>query len=232
MKSSIAIASLLATSVLAKPLHDRLHEKRRFKFFEDVDTVYTTVTATAGSGWNWGSWSGSDVDADATTAAPIPVVTEDPLATGWGVWDPSTDAAADATTAAPVPVVTEDPLATGWGVWDPSTDAAAVPTAPAPIPVVTEDPVATVTINWQAPPPTPDSVQSPPDTASATDSSPSSWTSSPSQGTGPGGVDIAAILDQHNNHRANASVPALTWSTDLANIAAAIAQSCVYAHNT
>lgn len=41
-----------------------------------------------------------------------------------------------------------------------------------------------------------------------------------------------AILDQHNNHRQNASAPALSWSTDMANIAAQIAASCVYAHNT
>ena len=41
-----------------------------------------------------------------------------------------------------------------------------------------------------------------------------------------------AILDQHNNHRANSSAPALTWSDSMASIAAEIASSCVYAHNT
>jgi uncharacterized protein YkwD len=39
------------------------------------------------------------------------------------------------------------------------------------------------------------------------------------------------ILDQHNNHRLNASAPALTWSDNMASIAAEIAASCVYAHN-
>jgi len=215
MKSSLAIVSLLATSALAKPLHERLHEKRRFRHFDEVDTVYTTVTATGNPGWNWG---------------------------GWGGWSGGSTADPIATTAPdPVPVVTEG----GWGEWSggPSTaDAIATTTpAPAPVPVVTEDPLTvimtTVTMGWQAPP-TPAAVEPafPPESgptswASPTGSSPS-VPSSPSQGTGPGGVDIAAILDQHNNHRANASVPALTWSTDLANIAAAIAQSCVYAHNT
>jgi uncharacterized protein YkwD len=40
------------------------------------------------------------------------------------------------------------------------------------------------------------------------------------------------ILDQHNNHRANSSAPPLTWSDNMASIAAEIATSCVYAHNT
>ncbi|KIX08956.1 uncharacterized protein Z518_00034 [Rhinocladiella mackenziei CBS 650.93] len=40
------------------------------------------------------------------------------------------------------------------------------------------------------------------------------------------------ILDSHNIHRQNASVPDLTWSDDMASIAAQIAASCVYAHDT
>ncbi|KIW29186.1 uncharacterized protein PV07_05016 [Cladophialophora immunda] len=40
------------------------------------------------------------------------------------------------------------------------------------------------------------------------------------------------ILDSHNMHRDNASVPHLTWSDDMASIAAQIAASCVYAHDT
>jgi hypothetical protein len=40
------------------------------------------------------------------------------------------------------------------------------------------------------------------------------------------------ILDSHNIHRANHSVSNLVWSDNMASIAASIAASCVYAHNT
>ncbi|CAD0045891.1 unnamed protein product [Aureobasidium pullulans] len=39
------------------------------------------------------------------------------------------------------------------------------------------------------------------------------------------------VVDHHNVHRANHSAPALTWDTDLANTAAKIAATCVYAHS-
>jgi len=42
----------------------------------------------------------------------------------------------------------------------------------------------------------------------------------------------APILNQHNLHRANHSAPALVWDDSLASIAATIAASCVYAHDT
>jgi uncharacterized protein YkwD len=42
---------------------------------------------------------------------------------------------------------------------------------------------------------------------------------------------IEAILQEHNDHRANHSAPALTWSDNLANIAGQTASSCVYAHD-
>ncbi|EXJ65911.1 uncharacterized protein A1O5_10887 [Cladophialophora psammophila CBS 110553] len=41
-----------------------------------------------------------------------------------------------------------------------------------------------------------------------------------------------AILQAHNVHRRNHSAADLTWSNNLATIAAQIAASCVYAHNT
>lgn len=40
------------------------------------------------------------------------------------------------------------------------------------------------------------------------------------------------ILDSHNIHRQNASVSGLVWSDQMASIAAQIASSCVYAHDT
>ena len=41
-----------------------------------------------------------------------------------------------------------------------------------------------------------------------------------------------AVLDQHNNHRANHSAPSLVWDDNMASIAQQIGQSCVYTHNT
>ena len=41
-----------------------------------------------------------------------------------------------------------------------------------------------------------------------------------------------SILDSHNIHRDNASVPHLVWDDHMASIAAQIAASCVYAHDT
>ncbi|EXJ93633.1 hypothetical protein A1O1_02025 [Capronia coronata CBS 617.96] len=40
------------------------------------------------------------------------------------------------------------------------------------------------------------------------------------------------ILDSHNIHRRNATVSNLVWSDEMASIAAQIASSCVYAHDT
>ena len=41
-----------------------------------------------------------------------------------------------------------------------------------------------------------------------------------------------SILNQHNNHRQNASTPSLIWDDNMASIAQTIGESCVYAHNT
>lgn len=43
---------------------------------------------------------------------------------------------------------------------------------------------------------------------------------------------IQDILNSHNSHRTNASVPGLTWNDSLASIAVDIAVKCVYAHDT
>jgi uncharacterized protein YkwD len=42
----------------------------------------------------------------------------------------------------------------------------------------------------------------------------------------------AAILQNHNIHRANHSADALSWSSDLEKSAQTLAQGCVYEHNT
>lgn len=42
----------------------------------------------------------------------------------------------------------------------------------------------------------------------------------------------APIVKQHNMHRSNHSAPDIQWDDDLASIAAQIAASCVYAHDT
>jgi len=58
-------------------------------------------------------------------------------------------------------------------------------------------------------------------------------TSAASSASGPSGTDYASLVTYHHNvHRANHTAPDLTYNTTLASIAADIASSCVYAHNT
>ncbi|KAL2395834.1 pathogenesis-related protein [Exophiala dermatitidis] len=79
-------------------------------------------------------------------------------------------------------------------------------------------------------------VSTPSASASATASSistPSSSTSSAlSVSTSVSSDYQQGILDSHNIHRQNASVANLVWSDNMASIAAQIAASCVYAHDT
>jgi hypothetical protein len=108
---------------------------------------------------------------------------------------------------------------------------------------------------WNSGPPaaanTPPSSSSPdadtPSSTSTPDTAPSSsWPSTPESSpasspasTAPAPISTTVssdykqgILDSHNMHRANASVPGLVWDDNMASIAAEIAASCVYAHNT
>lgn len=80
--------------------------------------------------------------------------------------------------------------------------------------------------------PAPSFNQGPPDNSNG-------WSSSaPSQGpSGPRPTGVSSdyqqgILDAHNIHRANHSASDLVWDDKLAGIAAQIAASCVYAHDT
>jgi hypothetical protein len=106
--------------------------------------------------------------------------------------------------------------ATGWGIWgcncgswSPSSDSVAATTTPTP--AWTPAPTSTApAANWSSAP------------AASSAASSSASASSYAQ----------AILDQHNNHRANHSAPALVWDNNMASIAQQIGQSCVYAHNT
>ena len=194
MKTAIALGSLLATSVLAKPLVHK-HHKRDWAFAEEVDTVYTTVTAggSSGGGWSWGSWGGSgwgSWGSETSSADAVPVVTETPM-----------DQAPPAPTSPPAAVVT---------VWTSVVAEGAAPTAAPAAASPAESPAASSADSWGS----------------------TSTAASGSQGSGPGGIDIASILNQHNLHRANHSASPLTWDTNMANIAAQIASSCVYAHNT
>jgi uncharacterized protein YkwD len=108
-----------------------------------------------------------------------------------------------------------------WGSWRHGSSQTAAPTttqapaAPAPTTPAYTPPAA----------PAPASNSAPPAAQSAAPAAASSGAAAPNS-------YAQAILDQHNNHRQNASAPALSWSTDMANIAAQIAASCVYAHNT
>lgn len=112
-----------------------------------------------------------------------------------------------------------------WGSWrhGSSSTAAASPAAPAPTTTEAPAPPAPTTPAYTPPAlSTPAAAPAPATSAAPAASSAPAAPNSYSQ----------AILDQHNNHRQNASAPPLSWSTDMANIAAQIAASCVYAHNT
>lgn len=60
---------------------------------------------------------------------------------------------------------------------------------------------------------------------------PAETTQPASGGSSPSGY-AGVALDSHNVHRSNHSVSALQWDEGLANIAAQIARTCVYEHNT
>lgn len=120
----------------------------------------------------------------------------------WGGWKHGSSATAAASTSAPV------------------TSEAAAPTTTTEAPAPTTEAPAPTTPAYTPPASTaaPAATSSAPAAASSAAAAPDSYSQ--------------AILDQHNNHRSNSSAPALSWSTDMANIAAQIAASCVYAHNT
>lgn len=113
-----------------------------------------------------------------------------------------------------------------WGSWRHGSGSSSTPvaTSEAPAATTTEAPAPTTPAytppasSTPAPAPAPSTTSAAPAAASSVAAAPDSYSQ--------------AILDQHNNHRNNASAPALSWSTDMANIAAQIAASCVYAHNT
>jgi hypothetical protein len=108
---------------------------------------------------------------------------------------------------------------TGWGIWDgnlgswsPSSHSVAATT--------TSSTTTTPTPAWT------------PATSPAANWSSAPAASSAASSSGSASSYAQAILDQHNNHRANHSAPALVWDDNMASIAQQIGQSCVYAHNT
>jgi len=114
-----------------------------------------------------------------------------------------------------------------WGDWHHGSESTAAPTSAA----------AAATTEAPAPPAPTTPAYTPPATteAPATTETPAATSAAPAAATTAASTSDSysqAILDQHNNHRANSSAPDLSWSTDMANIAAQIASSCVYAHNT
>lgn len=108
-----------------------------------------------------------------------------------------------------------------WGDWRHHTGSPAAATSTA-APTTAEAPAPTAPAYTPPAPAAPAPAAPAPASPSAPASSAAAAPDSYSQ----------AILDQHNNHRANSSAPPLSWSTDMANIAAQIAASCVYAHDT
>jgi hypothetical protein len=104
-----------------------------------------------------------------------------------------------------------------WGNWSISADSATTPTI-------------TISISATL---APASTTAPTTTSFAA----SAWsfapaTSSPAVSGGSVSSYAQAILNQHNNHRANHSATALVWDDNMASVAQQIGTSCVYAHNT
>lgn len=118
-----------------------------------------------------------------------------------------------------------------WGSWKHGSSSTAVVTSEAAAPTTTEAPAPTT----EAPAPTTPAYTPAASSTPAPSPAPATTSAAPAAASSAAAAPDSysqAILDQHNNHRDNASVPALSWSTDMASIAAEIAASCVYAHNT
>ena len=111
-------------------------------------------------------------------------------------------------------------------------------------PSSTPDPEPTTTNNGNNPPPNTNTgrpTNTPPPTQPTNTpptTQPTTTRTSPTGGSNnPAPTSISSdykqgILDSHNIHRANHSVNALVWDDRLTNVAAQIAASCVYAHDT
>jgi len=98
---------------------------------------------------------------------------------------------------------------------------------PPPVVVVTEVPQPAPAP--EAPAPEPEAPPAPApapsvDAAPGPSSAPSTYV--------PGDDYISRAVNAHNVHRANHSAPAVTWDTELASIAAQIASSCKFEHDT
>ena len=130
------------------------------------------------------------------------------------------------TPAAPV----DNAAAPGWGDWHGGWGGdSAAPTSAAPVaaaaPTTQAANAAPTDSSWGG------------HGAPSSGGSPASPAGPPSGPASPVSTSVSSdyqqgILDSHNIHRQNASVPDLTWSDDMAAIAAQIAASCVYAHDT
>lgn len=92
------------------------------------------------------------------------------------------------------------------------------------------------TVVEQAPPPPEQTVEVPaPDPVPSPESSPVSSPESapaPAPAYAPSGDYSTNCVNSHNVHRSNHSVGAVSWDAGLASIAAQIASSCNFAHDT
>jgi hypothetical protein len=193
---------LVATSLMAAMAVAKPLEKRYYVTETDVYTV--TITETGG--WpagHTGGWGHWGQSADPATAAAWPTG-------GWGQWGGGNSAdpvAAASTTTTTSTTASTTPAWTPDSSWTSEAAAATTPTTE-PTPTYTSTSTsAPVAGSWSSAP-----------TGSSSPSAPNSY--------------AQAILDQHNNHRANHSAPALVWDDNMASIAQQIGESCVYAHNT
>ena len=135
---------------------------------------------------------------------------------------------ASTTTAAPA----ESDTWSSWGTWGDWHNTWSEP--PAPTTTAAAPPADTPA---PSPAPAPESSAPAPDAGSWSSSEAAPAASSASSAPAPVSTSVSSdynqgILDSHNIHRSNASVPSLSWDDNMASIAAQIAASCVYAHNT
>jgi uncharacterized protein YkwD len=96
--------------------------------------------------------------------------------------------------------------------------------------VQTQSAPTVVVTGTPTPPPAPEDPATPAPATPSADAAPGP-SSTPSAYV-PGNDYTSNAVNSHNVHRSNHSAPAVAWDTDLASIAAQIASSCVFAHDT
>lgn len=241
MKSTtLALAALCAALATAKPLDKRA-------VVTTIQWATVTVTVTGSSPEQTPAFSTVDAADTATATAATPTVTESASWSGNSDWSSDSSWSSDGDWS----VGTDSLSAGNWrGGFGGGSAASASPSAPAATSASsaaagtithTHSQTLATTITFSSasgvftsPTTAVETVESSTSTAQATSTKTPTTASTASQSTS---TSVSSdyqqgILDSHNIHRRNASVSDLVWSDDMASIAAEIAASCVYAHDT